>query len=51
MAVVYSRTELCNQLIPVFKKYQVQKAVLFGSYRKGNATERSDVDLLVESGV
>lgn len=29
-------------------KYQVQKIGLFGSYAKGEATESSDIDLIVE---
>lgn len=32
---------------PVFEKYGVTQCYLFGSYAKGRATERSDVDLLV----
>lgn len=31
----------------VFKEYGVEYGYLFGSYAKGKATERSDVDLLV----
>lgn len=31
----------------VFKEYGVEYCYLFGSYAKGNATEKSDVDLLV----
>ena len=32
---------------PLFEKYGVKYAYLFGSYAKGKATERSDVDLLI----
>lgn len=32
-------------------RYGIQKAVLFGSYGKGTATEKSDIDLLVDSGL
>lgn len=35
--------------IPIFKRSGVSKAVLYGSYAKGEATDHSDVDLLVES--
>ena len=31
----------------VFKEYGVEYCYLFGSYAKGNATEKSDVDLLI----
>lgn len=38
-------------LQPVFRKYNVTRAVLFGSVAKGTATEKSDVDLVVDSGL
>ncbi len=40
-----------ENLIPVFGRYNVRKAVLFGSYAKGMADEKSDVDILVDSGL
>ena len=40
--------ELCT---PLFEEYGVRYAYLFGSYAKGKATERSDVDLLVSMPV
>ena len=33
--------------VPLFEQYGVKYAYLFGSYAKGKATERSDVDLLI----
>ena len=47
----YTMTQLKDILTPVFYKNRVKKAVLFGSYSKGNATAHSDVDLLVDSGL
>ena len=41
--------EIQQRLSPVFDTYGVQSAVLFGSVAKGTATEKSDVDLLVDS--
>ena len=38
-----------EKLAPVFESYHVTRAVLFGSYAKGTATPRSDVDLVVDS--
>lgn len=38
-----------NILTPVFVKYDIKQAVLFGSFAKGCANENSDVDLLVDS--
>lgn len=36
--------KICNE---IFKEYMVDYCYLFGSYAKGKATEKSDVDLLV----
>lgn len=36
-------------LTPVFVKYDIKQAVLFGSFAKGCANENSDIDLLVDS--
>ena len=51
MSKVYTLAELQSALDPVFRQYGVKKAVLFGSYAKGKATEGSDVDLFVDSGL
>ena len=40
-----------ESLTPVFGKYNIRRAVLFGSYAKGTANERSDVDIFVDSGL
>ena len=37
-------------IIPIAKDYGIKRIYLFGSYAKGNANEKSDVDLLVEKG-
>ena len=36
-------------LYPVFAAYPVYSATLFGSYAKGDATEQSDVDIVIDS--
>ena len=41
--------EIQQRLTPVFDRYGVHSAILFGSVAKGTATEKSDVDLLVDS--
>lgn len=51
MSKLYTISELQNILTPVFAENGVRRAVLFGSYAKGLATDRSDVDLLVDSGL
>ena len=48
---IYSHDEIKSYLEPVFRQYGVKRAVLFGSYGKGNATEKSDIDLMVDSGL
>lgn len=40
--------EIKNRIIPVLKKYGVKKAALFGSIVRGESTEDSDIDILVE---
>lgn len=35
----------------VFVKYDVEYCYLFGSYAKGSATEKSDIDLLISANV
>lgn len=49
MDKVYTIPELKTILSPVFAEHGVKRAVLFGSYAKGTATEKSDIDLLVDS--
>ena len=38
-------------LIPVFQRYGVNRAVLFGSVAKGTNGKNSDLDILVDSGL
>ena len=51
MPGLYTVPQLRETLTPVFAQYGIRRAVLFGSYGKGTATETSDVDLLVDSGL
>lgn len=51
MQKVYSIHEIESILHPIFAGFGVRRAVLFGSYAKGQATLRSDVDILVDSGL
>ena len=37
-------------ITPICKKYGVKRAYLFGSYAHNEATEKSDVDIRIESG-
>lgn len=49
--VIYTITDIKQKLIPVFEKYKIKKAVLFGSYAKGIAQQNSDIDIMVESNL
>lgn len=40
-------TALAARLRPVFDRYQVRQAIVFGSLARGEATRHSDVDLIL----
>jgi len=42
--------EIKSYIIPIIKKYPVEKVILYGSYARGDASDTSDIDLVVESG-
>lgn len=46
---IYSINDVKVKLMPIFKKYNVKKAILFGSYAKGTAKLNSDIDIMVDS--
>lgn len=48
--MIYSFQEIADRVRPVAEKYGLRSVYLFGSYARGEATEDSDVDLLVEEG-
>ncbi|MCG8516100.1 MAG: nucleotidyltransferase family protein [Halanaerobiales bacterium] len=45
---MYLKKEMQNNIISVLQQYKVTKASIFGSYARGDATEESDIDILVE---
>jgi len=47
---VYSIEEVKRLIIPILIKYGVDKAYIFGSYARGEATSESDVDILIKRG-
>ena len=49
MKKTYTIHELSEKLHPVFMAAPIYKAVLFGSYARGLASERSDVDICIDS--
>lgn len=48
MAVIYSIEELKQRITPVAAKYNLPAVYIFGSYARGEATEHSDVDIIVD---
>ena len=45
---VYTTDEIALRIAPVAMEYRLPAVYLFGSYARGEATEDSDVDLLVD---
>ena len=46
---IYTIEELKAILTPIFDRAPVYKAILFGSYAKGEADANSDVDIVIDS--
>ena len=46
---IYTIEELKEKLTPIFDSAPVYKAILFGSYARGEANEKSDVDIIIDS--
>ena len=49
MGRIYDVNEIRKKLHPIFAAEPVYKAILFGSYAKGMATEKSDIDIVIDS--
>lgn len=47
---MYTIEKIREKVIPIAKKYGVKKISLFGSYARGEADEKSDVDFLYDKG-
>jgi len=47
-SVVYTIEQIKERITPVAVKYRLPAVYLFGSYARGEATEQSDVDILVD---
>jgi len=46
--MIYSIEELKSRIMPVAQKYRLPAVYLFGSYARGEATDDSDVDILID---
>jgi len=47
---VYTIAEIKKRFEKVAAKYEIEEAYLFGSYARGDATKKSDVDIFVKEG-
>lgn len=47
--MIYMIDEIRRIVKPIAEKYRLPAVYLFGSYARGTANERSDVDLLVDT--
>ncbi len=46
--VKYTISSIKKKVVPVLKRHAVKRASIFGSFARGTATSRSDVDFLIE---
>ena len=47
---IYTLDEIFAAVLPLLKKYNAEKAILFGSYARQEADITSDIDLIVVGG-
>lgn len=47
--MIYTLEELQAIIAPIAKKYSLPAVYVFGSYARGDAAEKSDVDILVDT--
>ena len=45
----YTIDEISQRVMPVAKRYGLSAVYLFGSYARGEATSKSDIDLLIDT--
>lgn len=48
MSKIYTIDEIRDIIVPIAKEYDLKTVYLFGSYARGEADEKSDVDLRLE---
>jgi len=46
--MIYSIEQIKERIVPVAEKYRLPAVYIFGSYARGEATEQSDIDILVD---
>mgnify|MGYP004535324109 FL=1 len=47
--MIYSLDDIIRRITPVVQAYGIRSVYLFGSYARNEATEQSDIDLLVDT--
>lgn len=47
--MIYSLDDIIRRITPVVQTYGIRSVYLFGSYARNEATEQSDIDLLVDT--
>ena len=47
--MIYTIEEIKRRVLPVIQRYNIPAMYLFGSYARGEATEESDLDFLVDT--
>lgn len=47
--MVYTIQEIRSKVMPILVKYRIPAMYLFGSYARGDATEDSDIDFLIDT--
>lgn len=47
--MIYTQSEIAALVQPVAEKYGLKAVFLFGSYARSEATEQSDIDLIVDT--
>ena len=47
--MVYTIQEIRSKIMPLLVKYRIPAMYLFGSYARGDATENSDIDFLIDT--
>lgn len=46
----YTIEEIKEKTVPVARSFDIQRMFLFGSHARGEANDRSDVDIYIEKG-
>jgi predicted nucleotidyltransferase len=46
--MIYTLDELREKIKPIAEKYELPAVYIFGSYARGEATEDSDVDVMID---